>query len=172
MSESSYLSVTIKDQTSNGHKKGESDDNPIEIPNVKASQFRNLLFVLLGTPANPEYLSLLTEANQVDGNVQNRLASYLDVALLSTIFGMDGLGAWAYSQLGIALRSSGPLANEKWEKDVLVQALTCADIMPGSTRSLWHDTLAFIYLVLSASVDALLTSKKRASSNLETCTHI
>ncbi|KAG8730723.1 hypothetical protein FRC12_020106 [Ceratobasidium sp. 428] len=167
MDESSYLSDLIKTQTSSDREKGTSENNPIEIPIVKASQFRSLLFVLLGTPANAEYLSLLTEANQVDSNMQSRFTYYLDISLLAMTFGMNDLGIWAHCQLKVLLQSSGSLASKAWKEDTLLQALRCAYIMPGDTVDFEHDMLAFLYLVLSPSTSSLQDSQ--SGFNLETC---
>ncbi|KAG8684572.1 hypothetical protein FRC08_013625, partial [Ceratobasidium sp. 394] len=46
---SSEFSGFMKKQLAGNNRKGTSDTNPIEIRNIKAPQFRNLLFALLGT---------------------------------------------------------------------------------------------------------------------------
>ncbi|KAG9074107.1 hypothetical protein FS749_014376 [Ceratobasidium sp. UAMH 11750] len=155
----------VKGQEFDDSEKGKRDENPIEIPGVAASQFRSLVFVLLGTPGDLEYLSLLTDAHRVNARIQHRFVHYLDTSSLSTLFGMKSLGLWARSQLGIALRSAGVLASYGWEKATLLQAVLCARDMQEDASDVANNMLALVYLVLSFSADTS-PSQKEAALNL------
>ncbi|KAG8680682.1 hypothetical protein FRC08_016110, partial [Ceratobasidium sp. 394] len=155
----------VKGQEFDSSEKGKHDENPIKIPGVTASQFRSLLVVLLGTPGDPEYLSLLTDAHRVNARAQYRFVHYLDTSSLSTLFGMKSLGLWARSQLGIVLRSAGVLARYGWEKATLLQAVLCARDMQEDVSDVANNMLAFVYLVLSFSADTS-PSQKEAALNL------
>ncbi|KAG8740866.1 hypothetical protein FRC10_003821 [Ceratobasidium sp. 414] len=163
----SEFSGFMKKQLSGTNRKGTSDTNPIEIRNIKAPQFRNLLFALLGTPDDVEYLSLLTDANRVHYHTQDTFLRYLDINLLAVYFGMKGLELWAHSQLELVLQSTTRLAKYAWGKDTLLQAISCANNMPKGTHDIARTMLAFVCLTLSFSADPSLASRDHPASNLD-----
>ncbi|KAG8727189.1 hypothetical protein FRC12_022729 [Ceratobasidium sp. 428] len=162
----------MKKQLSGNNKKGTSDANPIEIRNIKAPQFRNILFALLGTPADAEYLSLLTDASRVNYHTQETFLRYLDINLLAVYFGMKGLELWAHSQLELVLQSTSRLANYAWGKDTLLQAISCANNMPKGTQDIARGMLAFVCLILSSATDPSLATQTHSASNLDTCVRL
>ncbi|KAG9120012.1 hypothetical protein FRC07_004667 [Ceratobasidium sp. 392] len=172
----------MKKQLSGNNRRGTSDANPVEIRNIKAPQFRNILFALLGTddaeksygkrPADAEYLSLLTDASRVNYHTQETFMRYLDINLLAVYFGMKGLEIWAHSQLELVLQSTSRLANYAWGKDTLLQAVSCANNMPKGTQDIARGMLAFVCLILSSSADPSLATQTHSAANLETCVRL
>lgn len=169
---SSEFAGFIRKQLSGNNRKGTSDGNPIEIRNIKAPQFRNLLFALLGTPADPDYMSLLTDASRANYHTQDTFLRYLDINLLAVYFGMKGLELWAHSQLELVLQSATRLAGYAWTKDTLLQAISCANNMPKGTQDVSRNMLAFVCLILGSSTDPVLSSRAHSIANLNTCVQL
>ncbi|QRV83234.1 hypothetical protein RhiJN_11250 [Ceratobasidium sp. AG-Ba] len=168
----SEFAAFIRKQISGTNRKGTSDANPIEIRNIKAPQFRNLLFALLGTPADPDYLSLLTDASRTNYHTQETFFRYLDINLLAVYFGMKGLELWAHAQLELVLQSSTRLSNYAWGKDTLLQAISCANNRPKGTQDVSRNMLAFVCLILGSSTDPLQSSRAHTAANLNTCVQL
>ncbi|CAE6450894.1 unnamed protein product [Rhizoctonia solani] len=81
--------------------RGTCDDIPLHIPNIKASQFRNLMKVIYCPPSNKFFLSLptVTSADIEEQDAWRKFIFYLDVASLAHQFGMHGVEKWAKPRL-------------------------------------------------------------------------
>ncbi|KAH7334262.1 hypothetical protein B0J17DRAFT_672740 [Rhizoctonia solani] len=81
--------------------RGTSDETPIVIPNIKASQFRNLMKVIYCPPSDKFFLSLpaATSADIEEGDAWTKFIFYLDVACLAHRFRMHDIEKWAKPRL-------------------------------------------------------------------------
>ncbi|CAE6474092.1 hypothetical protein ACGC1H_006745 [Rhizoctonia solani] len=81
--------------------RGTCDDIPLDIPNIKASQFRNLMKVIYCPPSNKLFLSLptVTPEDMDERDAWRKFIFYLDVASLAHRFGMRHVERWAKPRL-------------------------------------------------------------------------
>lgn len=146
----------------------DSDDiNPIILTNVTASQFRNYLFALLGSPSDPLYLALLTDAKDTSKHDRDLLVRYLDISCIARQFGKSELEEWARSQLRLVLESMYHLATSGWDKDTLLRLNSYA--RSTGIEGLISSTRTFIEYFISISSDRKPSGQEPISSNLDTC---
>ncbi|CAE6435752.1 unnamed protein product [Rhizoctonia solani] len=81
--------------------RGTCNETPMVIPNIKASQFRNLMRVIYCPPSDKFFLSLpaAVSANIEEGDAWTKFIFYLDVASLAHRFGMHHIEKWAKPRL-------------------------------------------------------------------------
>ncbi|CUA75736.1 hypothetical protein RSOLAG22IIIB_06043 [Rhizoctonia solani] len=81
--------------------RGTCDEAPIVIPNIKASQFRNLMKVVYCPPSSKFFLSLpaITPTDIEERDAWRKFIFYLDVASLAHRFGMHDVEKWAKPRL-------------------------------------------------------------------------
>ncbi|CAE6483617.1 unnamed protein product [Rhizoctonia solani] len=93
--------------------RGTCDDNPIIIPNAKASQFRHLMELIY----RPRYLTITPNTS----NLWQQFVFYLNVVRLANRFVMNRIEEWAKAELGGLARMHGKqislAANEEYEYD-------------------------------------------------------
>lgn len=146
-----------------------SDNNPVFVPNITASQFRSFLLVVLGLPSDPNYLSLLTDAQNKKHN-QDLLTDYLDISCVARQFGMSELENWARSQLSLVLESMYSLALEGWDKATLLRLSRYAK--STGEADLISSVTTFIQYFVSISANSQGGGQKPPPSNLDTCVQL
>ncbi|KAH7334925.1 hypothetical protein B0J17DRAFT_672097 [Rhizoctonia solani] len=102
-----------------------NDSSPIEIPGIRASQFRDYFLILLGRPYDDDYLKLVTSSRNPDKYTKGLCIRYLDIATLARCFGMTKLEEWVIDALhSIFTRSIGALtriASENWDSSTVLR---------------------------------------------------
>ncbi|KAG9119156.1 hypothetical protein FRC07_005977 [Ceratobasidium sp. 392] len=79
---------------------GTSDGNPVRLPQIKAEEFRSLLYIFYhSNPMDPEFLSFMSGASQRTNHTPAKFKRYLDIAKLSRQFCMSGAEEWARKQI-------------------------------------------------------------------------
>ncbi|CAE6511533.1 unnamed protein product [Rhizoctonia solani] len=79
--------------------RGACDENPIIIPDAKASQFSDLMGVIY----RPRHLDLFA----CDATIWDQFVFYLNVAMLAYLFAMTRIEEWARSKLAELVQTSG-----------------------------------------------------------------
>ncbi|KAG9120632.1 hypothetical protein FRC07_003804, partial [Ceratobasidium sp. 392] len=85
-------------QASN-NKEGTCDADPIPLPDVKADQFRNLLYIFYESPVDPDLMVFMSGASNKQNHIPEAFRRYLDIASLSRRYLMQSIEDWAYAQL-------------------------------------------------------------------------
>ncbi|QRV97358.1 The BTB (BR-C, ttk and bab)/POZ (Pox virus and Zinc finger) domain [Ceratobasidium sp. AG-Ba] len=89
----------------NGQAEGSTDEYPIVIPGIKATEFRNLLKMLYIPPSDKFFVNLQSTRKSDTKSLRDFLF-YSDVARLSHRFGMGDFEKWALGKLGTLVESS------------------------------------------------------------------
>ncbi|KAG8740558.1 hypothetical protein FRC12_015954 [Ceratobasidium sp. 428] len=111
---------------------GSSDNNPIGIPQIKASAFRHLLLFLYGFITDPIYQALVAEVVDDKQRTVTAFKSYLDISSLAHRFCMPATEKWALRQLWRVLASPTRLAELKWDPVELLDGLSHAKVLDDS----------------------------------------
>ncbi|KAF8599763.1 hypothetical protein BDV93DRAFT_609062 [Ceratobasidium sp. AG-I] len=147
--------------------KGTSDSDPFVISGVTTQQFRWFLLLLLGTPIDPEYRSLFMSAQGTANPTKDIFLCYLGAYAITRYFGMTELREWSYSQLEIVLESVSSFVNSSWDKDTIIQAMSCAQPMDCRNS---YNLYTFVSLALSTEArSSTLAYESPLLSNLDTC---
>lgn len=144
-----------------------SASKPITLPNITASQFRNYLFALLGSPSDPLYLALLRDAKYPGKRSQDLLVRYLDISCLARQFGKAELEEWARSQLLLVLESTEGLAGSNWDKGTLLRLNSYA--RASGIGDLISSARNFTQYFISISTVNETSRQASVFSNLDTC---
>ncbi|QRW11950.1 The BTB (BR-C, ttk and bab)/POZ (Pox virus and Zinc finger) domain [Ceratobasidium sp. AG-Ba] len=78
---------------------GSSDTNPVVLPQIKAEEFRNLLYLLYQSPIDPLHIAFMAGASNAKNHNSATFKRYLDVAKLAHRFCMPDIEMWAKDQL-------------------------------------------------------------------------
>lgn len=149
------------------NEEGSGDANPIVVRNTSAQDFRNFLLAILGTPGDPEFLSLLSEAEDDRNHTKDTFLRHLGISVLAERFGMTHLEAWSCSRLELVLKSVARFANSKWDKDTLLRVMRYADALENNFGD---EMCALVRLALSTSAPKTpLKYQRPLISNLDTC---
>ncbi|CAE6387105.1 unnamed protein product [Rhizoctonia solani] len=91
-----------------GSTRGTCDDTPLVIPDIKSSQFRNLMKVIYCPPSNKFFLSLpaIASADIEERDAWRQFVFYLDVAALAHRFSMRDIEKWAKPRLRSLVRTA------------------------------------------------------------------
>ncbi|KAG8736165.1 hypothetical protein FRC10_009637 [Ceratobasidium sp. 414] len=108
---------------------GLSDDNPITIPQVKASAFRHLLLLLYGLITDRVYQALVTEVTDDKQRTITAFRSYLDISSLAHRFCMLEIEKWALNQFRRVLASPIRMAELPWVHGELLDALAYTKLL-------------------------------------------
>ncbi|KAG9080733.1 hypothetical protein FRC06_006207, partial [Ceratobasidium sp. 370] len=80
---------------------GTRDTNPVPLPDVKAEQFRNLLYIFYESPVDPDLIQFMSGASNIRNRGPEVFRRYLDIASLARRYLMQTIESWAYAQLQI-----------------------------------------------------------------------
>lgn len=106
-------------------------------------------------------------AHSARSHTKDDFLCHLGICVTAQYFGMTELAVWSFSQLEVALKSVTGFVNSSWDKDTLMQAMSCAY---EATTSLSYSLLNFVSLALSTSApNNPLAYQQPLSSNLDTC---
>ncbi|KAG9074514.1 hypothetical protein FS749_013928 [Ceratobasidium sp. UAMH 11750] len=94
---------------------GTSDANPVRLPQIKAEEFRSLLYLFYQSPVDPDFLSFMSGTSDRE-NHSMVFKKYLDIARLACRFCMTEVEAWAQKQIIQEIEAGA--ASTDWLKPV------------------------------------------------------
>ncbi|KAF8599777.1 hypothetical protein BDV93DRAFT_609072 [Ceratobasidium sp. AG-I] len=121
---------------------GSSDENPITVPQVLATQFRDLMLFFYGVLTDSDYVTLAFGAQDEAHHTAFVFERYLNIASLANRFCMAEVETWARDQFNRVLGSSQRLSTEIWNRNTLLNALAYAKL--GPDLELEHNIRAMI----------------------------
>ncbi|KAG8697137.1 hypothetical protein FRC09_008044 [Ceratobasidium sp. 395] len=92
-----------------GNQEGTCNANPVPLPEIKAEQFRNLLYIFYESPVDADLMIFMSGASNKQNHSPEAFKHYLDIASLSRRYLMQPTEDWAYAQLQV-ISSTIPFA--------------------------------------------------------------
>ncbi|KAG9092793.1 hypothetical protein FS749_015445 [Ceratobasidium sp. UAMH 11750] len=163
--------ITLLDLSDTSENRpGTTDENPIEVPNVRPWTFRVLLLARLGCPGNPSYMRFLTAAQDSENHDKALFLRYLYLGGAAARFGLIELAQWAWLQVKLVLNSATKLDTTKWDVGPMLATLVFYRAMPDCEIDTEYELVAFFRLVLSVSLSGrLIAPQEELVSNLDVC---
>ncbi|QRV97384.1 The BTB (BR-C, ttk and bab)/POZ (Pox virus and Zinc finger) domain [Ceratobasidium sp. AG-Ba] len=129
-------------ESSSSSMEGSTDQNPITIPQVTATQFQTLLLFFYGkhvhgSVTDPDYRSLVLDAADESNRNPQSFRRYLDIASLSHRFSMEAIEKWALGQFKRVMQSSARITSSFSSHTDLLEALSYSKLT--SDRDLEYD---------------------------------
>ncbi|KAG9092566.1 hypothetical protein FS749_015612 [Ceratobasidium sp. UAMH 11750] len=111
---------------------GTHDTNPVPLLDVKAEQFRNLLYIFYESPVDPDLIVFMSGASNMRNSSPEAFRRYLDITSLARRYLMQTIESWAYAQLQILSATTSRI--RQLPPSHLRDALNYAKIRCSSSR--------------------------------------
>ncbi|KAG9082762.1 hypothetical protein FS749_006586 [Ceratobasidium sp. UAMH 11750] len=136
---------------------GTSDANPVKLPQIKAEEFRSLLYLFYQSPVDPDFLSFMSGVSDRESH-STTFKKYLDITRLARRFCMTEVEAWAQKQIIREIEACGAASTDWLKPDDLLATLSYARLCANSLGDelVRKITATLYYIVGQYSEDNLL----------------